>query len=280
VDLAEELAEAVAGVFVLDVTSVPAHITILVAQEGLRIVTKEEDSIKEKIRPRLSVIKKKLSEGADAGDGGDGNDGDGDGDDSANGEDDKQIVDAKLSKIKIETSCITDIAGSGIVGTGVDDIIKTHGNTTSQELVDDQQKKYISAAATMEGEALYEKQRQYNEQEQAVQMIAFAATVRKNVNDTIGEIVDEVDAHFEASGDEKECKYGCVKRDLDPENKKDEVHKNADYNQSLREYAYYSLVYDQLLSLEQQIIGLRLQAKAALSEQKADVLSDVLEMEQ
>ena len=112
-------------------------------------------------------------------------------------------------------------------------------------------------------------------------MIAYAATVRQNVADQIQSLVDKVDDNFKESNKQKDgrCDNGCVKWDLNPKNKAGIVHKKADYNQVLRQYAYYSLVYDQLLSLEQQIIGLRLQARGALSEQRANVLSDVLEAE-
>jgi len=277
---------AVGGWEVIDIATGPAHTIVAAEQELVRMETKEEKKIKEKIRPRLSVVyEKDKKKGDDAGKG-DGGDSGEEGFDDAGADDDfdmdddmgnegeeggkkkKRKIDAKLSKIKIKSKEVIDSVGSGIAGEGVDGIIKTQGKTSPADLVDYQQKKYISAAGTQDTKAAYEKQRQYDEQEQAVQMIAYAATVRQNVNDTIGTLVDKVNANYEDSD---------VKKDLDPENKKSKVEKTNDYNQVLRQYAYYSLVYDQLLSLEQQIIGLRLQTKGALAEQKASVLSDVLE---
>ena len=294
---------AVGGYPVEDITSVPAHAIIAGGQGAFREGSKKVKKQKEKIRERLSVSKKQEkqeneddeeteneedTDNDEAGGGGDdaGDDvGDDSGDDTGDEEDGgkakkkTKVIDAKLSKIKIKSNAVTDEVGEGIVGEGVNNIITTQGKQSSKKLVDDQQKKYISAAGTEETQAHYEKQRQYNEQEQAVQMIAYAATVRQNVSDTIEGLVDKVESNYKKSGGKKNCDYGCVKRDLDPKNKNTEVHKNADYNQVLRQYAYYSLIYDQLLSLEQQIIGLRLQAKGALSEQRASVLSDVLDTE-
>ena len=54
------------------------------------------------------------------------------------------------------------------------------------------------------------------------------------------------------------------------------VAENSDYNQSLRQYAYNGLVYDQLLSLEQQILGLRVQVKATKQIRNAEPLTDVV----
>ena len=277
---------AVGGWPVLDFTSGPAHVLIYTAQLSLQRQSEKTKDVKMDIRKRISVRKKKKDS---TGSGEDENENEND--TKTEDKEDKsksnkdwyyydletgvkkekgEKIDSKLSKIKIDTSCITDELGGGVVGKGVDDIITKQGNQSSQELVDAQQDDYISDAGTMESQALYEQKRKYREQEQAIQMIAYAATVRKNVDDMIGEVVDKIRGKYESSD---------VKKDLDPESKKKKVEKTNDYNQVLRQYAYYSLVYDQMLSLEQQIIGLRLQAKGALAEQRSNVLSDVLETE-
>ena len=295
------------GWIVVDITSGPAHATVMTPQLLFPRYSEKVKKEKMKIRKRLSVRKKEKR-------GGEGEEGEGEEDfgdefdenvedeiedeeeqlakkagagndwyyydieDGVNSEKGKKI-DAKLSKIRIRSNEVTDIAGEGIAGMGVDNIIRTQGNTSAQKLFDAEQGKYVSAAGTEEEQERYELLRQYNEQEQAIQMIGYAATVRQNVADTIEEMVDRVEENFKKSGDKKKCDNGCVKWDLDPKNKDTKVHKNTDYNQVLRQYAYYSLVYDQMLSLEQQIIGLRLQVRGAASEQKASVLSDMLESE-
>jgi len=271
---------------VVDFTSGPAHAIVLAAEEFLGSETDEERKIKEKIRPRISVVyeKDKKKTGLDGvsealGDDDDMGDDFGVDDVSDDSRVDEEVVDevlnkkkkkidAKLSKIKIKSNEVTDAAAEGIAGEGVDGLIEQQGNTGMGKLVDNQLEKYISAAGTQETIAAYEKQRRYDEQEQAVQMIAYAATVRQNVNEIIGGMIEKARANYDESD---------VKKDLDPKNKKDKVEKTNDYNQALRQYAYYSLIYDQLLSLEQQVLGMRLQAKGALAEQKSNVLSDVLE---
>ena len=80
-----------------------------------------------------------------------------------------------------------------------------------------------------------------------------------------------------------------AKKDLDPngksagsgENALDSyktVEKTNDYNQVFRQYALNGLVYDQMLSLEQQVLGLRLQAVAGKNAQNMKPLSDKLDI--
>ena len=274
---------AVGGWPVLDFTSGPAHVHIYTTQNLLRRQSKQTKEKKMDIRKRVSVRKKDKNKTGSENDEETENNTETDTEKSKSNNDwyyydletgvrkeKGEKIDSKLSKIKINSCDITDKVGDGVVGTGVDDIITTQGNKTAQQLADAQQNNYVSAAGTMAEQVLYEQKRRYVEQEQAIQMIAYATTVRQNVKDKISDVVDETRGHYEASD---------VKKDLDPESKKDKVEKTNDYNQVLREYAYYSLVYDQLLSLEQQIMGLRLQAKGALAEQRATALSDVLESE-
>ncbi|MBR6412469.1 MAG: hypothetical protein IKS41_04845 [Alphaproteobacteria bacterium] len=272
---------------VFDVTSVPAHYLVVGTQLALQHQSEETKEKKMDIRKRIAVRKKDKNKTGGSSDGESGSETESNTENkSEKSKSNKdwyyydlethvqkekgEKVDSKLSKIEINSCSITKKVGEGVVGKGVDDIIITQGNKTAQELANAQQDAYVSAAGTMEEQALYEQKRKYTEQEQAIQLIAYAATVRETVKDKIGEVVDETRGHYEASD---------VKKDLDPESKKKVVEKTNDYNQALREYAYYSLVYDQLLSLEQQIMGLRLQAKGALAEQKATALSDVLKSE-
>ena len=271
---------------VKDISSNPAHVAIVAAQEFVRDATEDEKKIKMKIRKRISVRKKKM----DAGDVGGGNQssseikdngdfwydredkgGDFEKDEDGGSESgNEEKIDAKLSKIKIKSGCVIEDVETGVVGEGVDGIISEQGKQTNRELSSAQRENYTSAAGTLDTEAEYAQLRQYTEQQQAIQMLAYATTVRKEVADKVVAMVDKVNGNYEGSD---------VKKDLDPESDKKKVRKTNDYNQALRQYAYYSLIYDQLLSLEQQLIGLRLQAKGALSEQKSTVISDAIKTE-
>lgn len=229
---------------VLDVTSIPTHAIVATEQEFIRLRTEVENEVKGQIRERISVPKKKI----------DGM---------------MKDVDAKLSNIEIETGGITGEAGEGMVGKGKDDEIIKDGGKTTYELAQEQQKDYTSSAGTMNEKEAYLQQRKYTEQEQAIRMLALAAVLRKNVTDTVGSVVGDVESKYDESD---------AKKDLDPQNSKKTVEKTNDYNQTLRQYAHHGLAYDQLLSLEQQVLGLRLQAKAGLYEQGTTPLSDTLDV--
>jgi len=70
-----------------------------------------------------------------------------------------------------------------------------------------------------------------------------------------------------------------TKEDLDQKNKKENVkskkYEEADQNQAWRDYTYFSVIYDELLSLEQQVVGLRLQARGGLSEQSTEPVVEI-----
>ena len=229
---------------VLDVTSIPTHAIVATEQEFSRLRTEVEKDVKGQIREKLSVPKKKI-----------------------NGM--MKEIDAKLSNVEVKTCGITEKAGDGMVGKGKDEEIIKDGGKTTYALAQEQQKDYTSSAGTMNEKEAYLQQRKYTEQEQAIRLLALATVLRKNVLDTVGSVIDDVDSKYNESETSK---------DLDPNNKKKTVEKNNDYNQTLRLYAHHGLAYDQLLSLEQQILGLRLQTKGGLYEQGTTPLSDVLDV--
>ena len=244
---------------VIDITSTPAHAVVGVEQKLIRKRTRVEDELKDDIRRRLSLMeKKKLTTEVSQDD-----------EESASGEKPK-VVDGKLSKIEIKTSDATGKAEGGLVGEGTDKAVTEDGKKTTKEIAQTQREGYLSSAGSLSEQEKYKLERQYREQEEAIRMLALAATLRKSIDDKLIPLVDAAEGHYNKTN---------TKKDLDPKNKKDEVrskkYEQADQNQALRDYAYFSVIYDQLLSLEQQVMGLRLQARGGLSEQDTEPVVEI-----
>ena len=247
-----------AGVPILDVTSVPAHAVVATEQEFIRLRTEIEDETKKQIKERVSVKHRpdKIPGGSVKL---------------------KDKVDAKLSRIDIQSKKANKSVEEGIAGKGVElsngkTESEYEGETSTYDLTINQQANWVSGAGDIEGREKYENRRRYVEQEQAIRLLAAAAVLRNNVSENLmkaGESpIEKANTVYEKSD---------AKPDLSGKGGMVEV--TNDYNQSLRQYAFQGLVYDQLLSLEQQIIGLRLQTKAGKYAQGMDPLTDKLDID-
>ena len=245
------------GVPILDVTSVPAHAVVATEQEFIRLRTEFEDEVKKQIKERVSVKYKPIKTGP-----------------NTPAKRSKEKLDAKLSKVEINSKDANKSVEEGITGKGVKLAngkmeSEYEGETSTYDLTIVQQANWVSGAGDIEGREKYENRRRYIEQEQAIRLLAAAAVLRNNVSQNLlgsgNSPIDKANAEYEISDSKKDLsgKGGMV-----------EV--TNDYNQSLRQYAYQGLVYDQLLSLEQQIVGLRLQTKAGKYAQGMDPLTDKL----
>lgn len=261
------------GIPVLDITSVPAHAVVAVEQEFIRMRTEMEHEVKKQIKERISVKYDPRSGKGIGGGSGLGKDGFGSDASKAGKKQNRREVDAKLSRIEIKADEAIDPVAEGIAGKGVKlangkTEIELEGETTTYELALNQQANWTSAAGSVESREAYENRRRYIEQEQAIRMLAAASVLRSNVQNTLtngDSPVDKSNATYDDSD---------AKKDLSSKGGK--VENTNDYNQTLRQYAYHGLVYDQLLSLEQQVVGLRLQAKAGKQTQSMSPLTDKL----
>ena len=245
---------------VIDITSTPAHAVVGIEQKLIRKRTRVEDDLKDDIRRRLSLRKKKkLTTEVSQKD-----------EEESEGKEDPKVVDGKLSKIEINTSDATGQAEGGLVGEGTDKEITEDGKKTTTDIAKNQREGYLSSAGSLSEQEKYKLERQYREQEEAIRILALAATLRKSIDDKLIPLMDTAEGHYNKTN---------AKKDLDPKNKKDEVrskkYEEADQNQMLRDYAYFSVIYDELLSLEQQVMGLRLQARGGLSEQSTDPVIEI-----
>ena len=244
---------------VIDITSTPAHAVVGIEQKLIRKRTLVEDDRKDDIRRRLSLRKKReLTTEVSQEDKG------------SESKEDPKVVDGKLSKIEIKTSEATEKAKGGLVGEGTDKEITEDGKKTTTDIAKNQREGYLSSAGSLSDQEKYQLERKYREQEEAIRMLALATTLRKSIDDKLIPLMDTAEGHYNKTN---------AKKDLDPKNKKDVVrskkYEEADQNQMLRDYAYFSVIYDELLSLEQQVMGLRLQARGGLSEQKTDPVIEI-----
>jgi hypothetical protein len=247
------------GVPILDITSVPAHAVVAVEQEFIHLRTDVEDELKNLIKERITVTKDK----------------------------NKQEIDTKMAKVKIPSKEANKAVAEGIVGKGIGDDkgeIEKDGEKSTYDLAMQQQANWTSAAGSLNAQEEYEKKRAYIEQEQAIRMLGTVGVLRKNIEKKLlcsDGPMQKLASNYEQSDAKKDLDpNGKAKKSTDvTENALDEykmVEKTNDYNQVLRQYAFNGLVYDQLLSLEQQVLGLRLQAVAGKSAQDMDTLSDKL----
>ena len=234
---------------VLDFISVPSHAIVAIEQEFIRMRTEIENEVKTQIKERLSATKNNIG----------------------------QQIDTKLSAIEIPSSEANKAVSEGLVGEGVPvdgkSEFKKDAEKTTYDLSIQQQENWTSAAGSLAEKEKYAQKRAYIEQEQAVRLLGTIGVLRKNIQEKLlGEkgVMKQLECNFNKSD---------AKKDLEPQGG-GAVEKTNDYNQVIRQYAFNGLVYDQLLSLEQQILGLRLQAIAGRSAQNISPLSDKLEMSQ
>ena len=97
-------------------------------------------------------------------------------------------------------------------------------------------------------------------------MLSQAIVLRKSVSEQLPKLVESLQETYDKSDAAKNVKAVGT------------VTENSDYNKELRQYAYNSLIYDQLLSLEQQLIGLRLQVRGYQKMQGLAPLTDQLDV--
>ena len=267
VKAAETLAKLSTGVWpVIDITSTPAHAVVAIEQKLIRKRTGMESEVKDAIRRRLSLDMKKPVGGEITTEGTTKKDGEA----AETGTTQPKRVDGKLSKVKIKTAKATGKAEGGLVGDGADGEIAEDGKSTTRSLSDKQRKGYVSSAGSLSDQEKYELQRQYQEQEEAIRMLALASALRSSIDEKLMPMMEAAEDHYNKT---------ATKEDLDPKNKKPTVkskkYEEADQNQAIRDYTYFSVIYDQLLSMEQQVIGLRLQAKGGMAEQSTEPVVEI-----
>ena len=247
------------GFPILDITSVPSHAVVAMEQEFIRMRTDVENEVKNQIKGRITATKNNVG----------------------------QVLDTQMSNAKILSNEANKLVEEGIVGKGIlmgeKGEIEKDAEKSTFDLSMQQQANWTSAAGSLRAKDAYAKKRAYIEQEQAVRLLGTIGVLRKNIKDNfLGENgpMKQLADNYEKSD---------VKKDLDPAQKGEASGENAlnnyqtvaktnDYNQAFRQYAFNGLVYDQLLSLEQQILGLRLQAIAGKSAQDMSPLSDKLDV--
>ena len=244
---------------ILDVTSVPAHAVVAIEQEFIRMRTEIEDELKNQIKERITATK----------------------DNQGN------KIDTKLSNAKVPSQSANESVSEGIVGKGLEKgdkgEIEQDAEETTYDLSMQQQANWTSSAGSLGAKEEYAKKRAYIEQEQAIRLLGTIGVLRKNLEEKLlgqDSPIKQLEANYGKSD---------AKKDLDPQGKSGSSGKNAldsyktvektnDYNQVFRQYALHGLVYDQMLSLEQQVLGLRLQAIAGKNAQDMNPLTDKLDI--
>ena len=156
----------------------------------------------------------------------------------------------KLSDVKMNVDNMTNLVGEGVADANM---AKEIGEKTTYELASEQQDTYTSAAGSLADKIEYQEVRTYAEQEQIIKTLAQAMVLRKNLSEKIPAIVDDMNAQYNAAIGTNE-------------------------NEILRQYAVQCLAYDQMLSLEQQVLGLRLKARGSAYERKLTPIRDKLEV--
>lgn len=258
----ENLKDLMVGIPIVDVTSIPAHAVIAMEQEFIRMRTEIENEVKNQIKDRMSA--KKDNKGNE--------------------------IDTKLSNVKIPSKEANEAVAEGVVGDGFRrggrDIgeIEKDAKETTYDITMLQQANWTSSAGSVQAREEYAERRNYLEQEQVIRVLGQISETRKNIAEKLLCGLSGPIKHLRTNYDESDAK-----KDLDPKAKSakssdvaldeyNKVEKTNDYNQVLRQYAFNGLVYDQMLSLEQQILGLRLQAVAGQKAQRMNPLTDKLEV--
>ena len=240
--MASFVGKSMGGDPVLDITSVPTHAIVAFEQDLINFKTQEETDAKGAIQDRITGAGEQATGISKA-------------------------VNSKLSQLKMGYQGLSENTGEGLLGT--EDVVTEAGEKTTYDLATEQIQNYTLNTGTVEGKEVYRKERLYAEQQQAIRLLALAVILRTNVAKQVPKLIETVKSNYRSSP---------VGKDLG--NSGGSVDSNNNYNMALRQYAYNSLAYDQLLSLEQQVMGLRLQAKGTMYEQALQPLTDKLETKQ
>lgn len=174
------------------------------------------------------------------------------------------FVDTNLQKVKIDIDQTIAPVKEGLVT--VDETLKKAGQTETYKLAVGEQDNLTSSAGSIQSREAYDAKRRYDEQERAIRMLSQAIVLRKSVSEQLPKLVESLQETYDKSDAAKNVKAVGT------------VTENSDYNKELRQYAYNSLIYDQLLSLEQQLIGLRLQVQGYQKIQGLAPLTDQLDV--
>ncbi len=174
------------------------------------------------------------------------------------------FVDTNLQKVKIDIDQTIAPVKEGLVT--VDETLKKAGQTETYKLAVGEQDNLTSSAGSIQSREAYDAKRRYDEQERAIRMLSQAIVLRKSVSEQLPKLVESLQETYDKSDAAKNVKAVGM------------VTENSDYNKELRQYAYNSLIYDQLLSLEQQLIGLRLQVQGYQKMQGLAPLTDQLDV--
>jgi len=173
-------------------------------------------------------------------------------------------VDTNLQNVKIDINQTIAPVKEGLVT--VDETLKKAGQTETYKLAIGEQDNLTSSAGSIQAREAYDAKRHYDEQERAIRMLSQAIVLRKSVSEQLPKLVESLQATYDKSDAAKNVKATGT------------VTENSDYNKELRQYAYNSLIYDQLLSLEQQLIGLRVQVQGYQKMQGLAPLTDQLDV--
>ncbi len=152
-------------------------------------------------------------------------------------------VDLGIFEIKLSLSKDTEKVAKGLLDMP-DDLSREYTGVSSKQLASTVQDALTTTAGTIESISQYVKERAFEEQDRVIQLVAASLVIKnglKNLQEAIGAF---------QSG----YKGGAT-----------------DYNQALRDNANVRLLYDQLLSLQQQIVSQRLQIKGG--NQKSGVMT-------
>lgn len=142
-------------------------------------------------------------------------------------------VDLGIFKIKLNLTKDTQKMAKGFLDIP-DELSREYTGVSSKKLAQITQEALTTTAGTIETISRYMKERAYEEQNRSVQMVASALVIKNGLK-TLQESIDAF---------QKGYKGGA-----------------SDYNQALRDNANVRLLYDQLLSLQQQIVAQRVQIK-------------------
>ena len=228
----------------LDITSIPTHAIVSFEQEFLNMKTQMETEAKKAVQGAIAGEATQSVK-------------------TLWGMGPDRMVGNVMSDVKIAVEDVDNLVGEGVAD--VTEVAKA-GKETTYALMMQEQAAYTSGAGTMAGKEEYMNTRSYTEQEQAIRMLAQAVIVRKNVADKVPQVVRSMNEQYRSSVGGDLASGGGESANNE--------------NMAWRQYAAQGLAYDQLLSLEQQILGLRLQAKGGSYEQKLKPLRDNLDVKE
>lgn len=258
-----DISDLTVGYPIADVTSIPAHAIVSIEQEFIRLRTEIENEVKNQIKERMSA--KKDNKGNE--------------------------IDTKMSNVKIPSEEANKAVAEGVLGDGFHrggrDVgeIEEDAKKTTYDITMLQQANWTSSAGSSMAKEAYTERRAYIEQEQVIRLLGQISEMRKHISEKLLCGQDGPIKHLRENYDKSDAK-----KDLAPEGKSakstedvalddyKKVEKTNDYNQVFRQYAFNGLLYDQMLSLEQQLLGMRLQAVAAQKAREMMPLKDKLEV--